>query len=256
MQIIEEMVENALLYGYLHDPIYTNERERRRPLVLILAGGAYSYRSKREGEPVALYFLSRGYQAFILDYTTGRENIVSSPPEREVVKAISHLRHNSSLYSIDEKKIVLIGFSAGGHLALSSASHYQKIDKNGRPDYLVLSYPVVLMDNFGHKESIDNITNGEEEKRKYYSLIENIPSDLPPLFIWHTRMDSSVLPINTILLLEELEKKGLDYEYHIFQKGGHGLSVCTNEVGSPNKRVSSWLDLLSSWLQDNLNWEP
>lgn len=251
VQITEEKVCGVNLISYKIDSVYPEEEERIRPAIIILPGGAYSHKSKREGEPVALYFLSLGYHAFILDYTVGRDEIEKNPPEREVAFAIRHIRERSGKYKIDPEKIVLLGFSAGGHLALSSTVHY----KEERANYLVLCYPVVTMGEWGHEKSTYNLTGGDEEKKSYYSIEKAITKDFPPSFIWHTSQDKSVSVMNTIMLTEALAKNEVDFEYHVFQKGGHGMSVCTNEVKSFNKRNQVWLSLLSSWLEDNLSWE-
>ena len=250
MKTIETEVGGVALHGILHERLKDDEAYLR-PCVLVLAGGGYHIRSRREAEPVMLKFLSAGYQVFTLDYTVGRENIALHEPEAEVNAAILHLRENAAGYDTDEHRIVLVGFSAGGHLALSSQCHF----RTGKADALVLCYPVVTTGVYGHEVSTFNITGGDGKKKEYYSLENQITDKIPPTFIWHTTKDKSVHPMNTLLLSEALIEKHIPFEYHLFQKGKHGLSICTNDVNSPEERTSEWLPLALSWLEDTLDWK-
>ncbi len=250
VKTIERNVGGVVLHGILHERLKDDEAFPR-PCALILAGGAYEHRSRRETEPVMLRFLSSGYQVFTLDYTVGRENIALHEPEREVNAAINHIRENAAEYDTHSHRIVLVGFSAGGHLALSSQCHFA----SGRADALVLCYPVVTTGKYGHEVSTFNITGGDEKKKQYYSLENQITDKVPPTFIWHTTKDKSVHPMNTLLLSEALTEKHIPFEYHLFQKGKHGLSICTNDVNSPEERTSNWLPLVFSWLEDILGWK-
>lgn len=242
-------MDNVVLRGFLHERIRDGV-SYPRPSVLVLPGGAYEHRSRRESEPVMLEFLSHGYQAFTLDYTTERENIALHEPEEEVNATMIHLRENADAYDIDRRRIVLLGFSAGGHLALSQQCHY----KTGRADALVLCYPVVTTGEYGHDVSTYNITGDDERKKAYYSLETQIKPSLPPVFVWHTTKDKSVHPMNTLLLAQALILNHVPFEYHLFQKGKHGLSICTNDVGTPQERTSEWLPLVFSWLEDILGY--
>lgn len=250
MKTIEKNITGVTLRGLLHERL-REEESFLRPAVLVLAGGAYEHRSKRETEPVMLCFLAKGYQAFTLDYTVGRENIALHEPEAEVNASLMFLRENAFSLDIDCTRIVLLGFSAGGHLALSSQCHY----KSGRADALVLCYPVVTTGQFGHEGSTYNLTGGDEEKKEYYSLEKHIPGDLPPVFMWHTAEDEAVSPMNTILLAGALTSSHVPFEYHLFEKGRHGLSICTLDVETPQPRTQGWLDLLFGWLEETLQWK-
>lgn len=251
MQIIKkEFGEGVTLTGYIHERI-RKDKSYPRPAVLILPGGAYEHVSKREGEPVALEFLSRGYQAFILDYTVGRENIEKRNPEDEVRDALDYIRSISEDYDIMRDKIVLMGFSAGGHLALSSVCH----NRDGRPVAIVLCYPVITTGEYGHEVSVYNITGGDADKKAYYSLENQIDSSLPPVFLWHTTEDKTVHPMNSIMLSSALLKASVPFEYHLFQSGKHGLSICTCDVGGRVERTDGWLDIMFSWLEKTLAWK-
>ncbi len=246
---LERKVGGVKLKYALHQRLL-DDAPYPRPAVLILAGGGYEHRSRREEEPVALYFLSHGYQTFILDYTVGRENIAQSEPEREVMAAVSYIRHHADEFDVVRDKIVLLGFSAGAHLALSSQCH--RCGNDERADALVLSYPVVTTGEYGHDRSTFNITGGNEEKMRYYSLESEIESSLPPVFIWQTTEDEAVSVMNSILLSSALVKSHVPFECHLFEKGRHGLSICTHDVNSYEEGPSEWLHLMFKWLEKTL----
>lgn len=252
VRITNERVLGVTLHAFINDE-YDATNKTRRPGIIVLPGGAYSYRSKRETDPIVFHFLSLGYQVFVLDYTVKRENIGERKIEREVLESIKLLREKSDEYSLFKDKIGLIGFSAGGHLALSACCHFSSILE--RPDFALLSYPVVTSNPlYCHEESFFNIAGESKEQREYYSLEKEISPSCPPLFIWHTLQDESVPAMNTILLIEELYKKKVKFEYHLFQDGKHGLSVCRKDTMGEEKRAQEWLNLSRSWLERVLEW--
>ena len=256
MKTIEHSLsDGAMLTAYIHEDIYPEGSSySERPGILVFPGGGYQWLSKRENEPVVLEFLSRGYQLFVLEYAVGRKEIEKREPEAEAAEAVSWIRQNRAL--LKTTHVVLMGFSAGGHLALSLMCHWKDYGILSRPDAGILSYPVVTMqEEYTHMGSRNNITGGDEERVRRFSLESQVDSSLPPVFVWHTREDQSVPPMNTILLLEALEKNGVEYEYHIYSKGQHGLSVCRRETKSEEKRAAGWMDEADSWLKDLLSFQ-
>ena len=253
MNLIERNISNAKLKGYLHDRL-ADDKPYSRPAVIILPGGAYERISRREGEPIALEFLSAGYQAFILEYSVGRGNIEKNSPEKETADTVAYIRENADEFDVNKNQIVLLGLSAGGHAVLSSQCHYSLLNLNGRADALVLCYPVVTVGEYGHSKSTFNITGGDEEKKAYYSLENQINRELPPTFIWHTTEDKTVSAMNTIFLVSSLLKNKVAFEYHLFEKGAHGLSICTNDVNSREEHASKWLSLVFAWLSKTLGY--
>ena len=249
---LERNVGGVKLKYALHQRLDDNT-SYLRPAVLILAGGGYEHRSRREEEPVALYFLSHGYQAFILDYTVGRENIAEREPEDEVMAAISYIRRHAGEFDVRGNKIVLLGFSAGAHLALSSQCH--ALEKDEVADALVLCYPVVTTGEYGHDGSTYNITGGKEGKKRYYSLEKEIKPSIPPVFIWQTTEDEAVSVMNSILLSYALVECHVPFECHLFERGKHGLSICTHDVNSYQEGTNEWLNLLFKWLEKTLSYK-
>ena len=243
--------DGTVLKSYIREDLsYKCDSHRLRPGIIVLPGGGYEYLSPRESEPIVLEFLSRGYNLFVVEYAVTKEEIKNKEPEKEVAEAISFIRKNKDRFRVKEDNLALMGFSAGGHAALSLGVHWEKYGESSRPDALVLSYPVVTMGEWTHEGSRDNLTRGEKERIEYFSLENHVTASIPPTFVWHTTEDKSVPPMNTIMLLEALEKAGAYYEYHIFTKGKHGLSTCRKDVGSPERRAENWMDLADSWLSE------
>ena len=251
-----KLSDGAVLKSYIREDITDKcESHKERPAVIVFPGGGYQYLSKRESEPIVLEFLSRGFNLFLLEYAVTKEEIEKREPEKEAAEAVAFIRRNREKFRVKEDNIALMGFSAGGHVVLSLGVHWERYGKESRPDALVLSYPVVTMGKWCHEGSRDNITRGEKERLEYFSLENQITSSIPPTFIWHTTEDKSVPPMNTIMLLEALERVGAYYEYHMFTKGKHGLSTCRKDVGVVEKRAESWMDLASSWLSELFSFE-
>lgn len=242
------LYSGAKVIGYLREnsgkSLYST-----RPAIVVYPGGGYFYRSERENEPVVLEFLSRGYQVFVLEYSVG-EDLEKGEPEKEGAEAVAWIRENAGALEVVEDQIALLGFSAGGHAALSLCCHSDYYGASSRPDAAILSYPVVTMGEYTHAGTRDNITKGERERMEYFSLETQVTPSIPPLFIWHTTEDTSVPPMNTILLVSALESVKATYEYHLYQRGKHGLSTCRREVGPPEERTERWIEEADSWLKD------
>lgn len=253
------------LVGYLRDETKEMPAFNTRPAMLILPGGGYAFCSSREADPVAVQFLQAGYNVFTLYYTC--RTAEEQPPLRwqpliDAAGAVLHIRRNAAKLRIDPFKVAVCGFSAGGHLAASTAILWDAEPvrqalgihaEEARPDAVVLGYPVITSGELCHAGSIRNLCGEDAALRETMSLEKQVRGDLPPFFIWHTVEDASVPVQNSLLLSAALTEHKVPFELHLFAHAGHGSSTCTQEVNTPNKHNSAWVPLCTDWLADTLN---
>lgn len=225
-----------------------------RPMVVITPGGGYDHTSLLEAQNVALKFNQNGFHACVLNY---RETLDIYPyPQKLLSHTIYNLKCDSRV-----SKIISIGFSAGGHLALSNALFYEKYGYESKPDFLILCYPVISTNyHIWHQGSFKALLgeNYNEENLESLSLEHHITSDLCPVFIWHSITDESVSVYNSIELLKALKQNKVSAECHIFQEGVHGMSLSDETTGINDKRkenpyVARWFSMVIEWLNHNLN---
>lgn len=223
----------AIMTAYLLDHSAEFNNIASRPAVLIFPGGGYYVTSDREAEPIAMAYLAEGYNAFLLRYSVGKESSFKAALSDAEV-AITLVRENADEWNIDQNKIAVIGFSAGGHLAASLGT----MGKN-RPNALILGYPCILSDL--------------DLAFPIPSLVNEVDEITPPTFIFSTFEDEIVPIEHTISFLQALNEKNISFESHIFQKGRHGLSLAKPLSSSGLKYFveedfAQWFDLSISWL--------
>ena len=236
------------------DPI---ELERKRPVVVICPGGAYAFCSSREGEPVALAFNAAGFHAVVVNY---RVNTLFPAALTDLSDAVCEVRKRAEQWRIDTDKVIVCGFSAGGHLAASLGVFYNsetaimREDGLNKPDGLILGYPVISSGEKGHKESIRNIAGDSEEIAEKMSLENHVTDECPPAFIWHSFTDAIVPVQNSIYMAEALADKHIPVELHIFPNGPHGMSVANEFVAeseSGNRpEVQKWIGMAVQWINN------
>ena len=245
--------DEAFLTYYSLDEIIENSMPGTA--ILICPGGGYEHISTRESTPVANSFLKRGYKVFILNYSV-KEKAKNLTPLSEIQFAINHIRTNSKQYGVDPNKVIALGFSAGGHLALSSGV---LLSNKERPNGLILCYPVVTATCKTHHGSLHNFcgTNTPSpDQLNQFSLDLHVNSDTPPTFVWHTKTDEAVPIQNTYNLVKALEQNHIKYELHVFPYGDHGLALATHETCENIAEdeihpASAWVDLADKWIMSN-----
>ena len=236
----------------------------KRPGVVVIPGGGYWGCSEDEAENVALRFMAQGFHAFIIRYSVKSKNPSAKYPMalEEVSNSLEIIRENADEWGLDEDKIAICGFSAGGHLACSLGVFWNKEPirtENGKnkPNAMILSYPVITSGKYAHRGSFDNLCHGDEELVEKMSLENQVNEDTPKTFIWHTFTDETVPVENSLLFANALRKKDIPFELHIYPEGRHGLSVMTPDSGFSEEEKASenargWIDLACNWLKEVL----
>ncbi len=219
--------------GYVHDT------DESKPTIIVVPGGGYVNVSPTEGEVVALKFIEKGYNAFVLTYSV-RVAKEMEPLKyqalRDIAKAMVMIKENAKEWNVDTSKICTIGFSAGGHLVSSLGVHYDKefLDdiRNGydlKPNAQILSYPVIsTTEDFAHIGSKNALLglDATEEEKIFMSTEKQVSENTPPTFIWHCVGDESVPVENTLEFAKALKNNNVDFGMHIFPFGSHGISTC------------------------------
>lgn len=255
----------AKLYTYFLDNSKEIDSNRTRPVVLICPGGGYEFTSDREAEAVAIRFLAIGCHACVIRYSVAPAEFPKALCE--LAWSVNYLRNHSKEYGIHRDKIIVAGFSAGGHLAASLGVFWNKEwlynpmqlkSEDIRPNGLILSYPVISSGKFAHEGSFWNLmgTKSTEEQRELLSLEKQVSKDVPPVFMWHTLTDPSVPVQNTLLFTDALVKEKVSVELHIFPEGEHGLSLANKETAIKEngfgiqKRCQKWIEMAGEWVLD------
>ncbi|MBN1181747.1 MAG: alpha/beta hydrolase [Bacteroidales bacterium] len=225
--------------------------------ILICPGGGYGRLAMdHEGEDVALWLNELGIAAFVLKYRLPSDEIMEDKkiaPLQDTQRAMRIIRENVRDYNVLPDKIGVMGFSAGGHLAATLTTQYDKKvydnreDISARPDFSMLIYPVISMyDSLTHMGSRDALlgTNPDRELIFEYSNEQHVDSKTPPCFLVHSSDDNVVNPLNCIYMYEALLENKISVEMHIFEYGGHGYGMGEHRGGP-----AQWLDNLALWLK-------
>ncbi|OIJ14667.1 alpha/beta hydrolase [Anaerobacillus alkalilacustris] len=230
------------------------EGKEKNGAMIVCPGGGYSHRAKHEGAPICEWLNSIGISAFLLDYRVSPNN--HPVPLLDAKRALRYVRYHAEKWEIDEAKIGILGFSAGGHLAATLGTQFDLGDPNSsdpidkqscKPDVMVLCYPVISFVEHYHEGSINMLLGEEstEEERMLLSVEKQVTENTPPTFLWHTADDASVPVENSLALSKSLSRHNVPFELHIFQNGRHGLGLATKE----NLHVAQWTDLCNKWLK-------
>jgi acetyl esterase/lipase len=254
----------GVLTCYLQNLITETYKDRSFPAILVIPGGAYAMTSQREKDPIALKYLSNGYNAFILNYSVSPLNFPTQFIEASM--AMAYIRDNAKNLNVRKDRVCALGCSAGGHLlgTISTMFERSEIDFLGdkkayvRPDASIFMYPVISGVDKPHIGSFINLLgDGYEDKLEEFSIDKNVSKNCPPAFIVSTVGDLGVPCRNSLLLARAYEEYGVPFELHIFERGRHGLS--TGERVTFNK--DDWQEIESTtsknyykWVELSLNW--
>lgn len=235
---------------------YLTEKEKStRTAVIICPGGGYSvvvYQA--EGVTAAKELAKNGISAFILKYRIPDDLTMidkKTGPLQDAQQAIKIVRENAAKWGIDSNKIGIMGFSAGGHLAATAATHYKQAlienvnNTNLRPDFLVLIYPVISMqDGLTHPDSRKNLL-GENPTQDIINQFSNelqVDSRTPPTYLTHAGDDKLVDANNSIIFYEKLKLNNVPAELHIYPYGNHGFVL--------RQPANEWIMPIVKWLNN------
>jgi acetyl esterase/lipase len=226
------------------------------PAMIVCPGGGYvNLAMNHEGRQVASYLNSLGIAAFVLRSRLGPR--YHHPTELgDAQRAIRMLRGHAAEWRLDPARIGIVGFSAGGHLAMLASTRFDagnagaadSVERaNSRPDFTVLGYPVISMiEAWTHQGSKNNLlgANPDVELARSVSGELSVTKLTPPTFLFHTDADTVVPAENSVAYYLALRKAGVPAELHIFERGPHGVGLANDDAA-----LSEWSKLLANWLR-------
>jgi len=235
--------------------------------VVIFPGGGYQHLSmEKEGSDVANWLAGTGVTAFggafltMASHGTDQlivQRLMSSRSLKDAQRAIRIVRSRATEWNIDARRLGIIGFSAGGHLASTAGTHYDAgntsssdpIERvSSRPDFMLLLYPVITFRDtvLMHRGSRDNLI-GKAPDPALVQLLSNetqVTRDTPPTFLVHSTDDRTVPVENSIMFYQALKAKGVPAEMHIFEYGGHGFGLAPSDP-----TLGAWTTLCEAWVR-------
>jgi acetyl esterase/lipase len=257
-EIVMEENGHISLYKNVSKPTLTLYHPKKEiatgAAVIICPGGGYSGESYlREGAQIAEAFVRKGIAAFILKYRLPSDTIMIDKtigPLQDAQQAIKTVRQHASEWKLDAAKIGIMGFSAGGHLASTAGTHFNKstipnVEKISlKPNFMILVYPVISMkDEITHLGSRQNLLGkfASKEQVLLFSNELHVSPNTPPTWITHTGDDNVVTVENSIRFYQNLIQNKVPAEMHLYPKGNHGfvLSLPTDE----------WMQPLFDWMR-------
>ena len=224
--------------------------------VIVCPGGGYTRLADHEGRPVAEWLNSLGITAFVLKYRHGPKYHHPAPLQ-DAARAVRLVRSRAAEWKLDPKRIGILGFSAGGHVASTIGTHFDAGQSNSsdpiervssRPDLLVLIYPVITMGQYTHAGSKKQLLGDSPtpEMVKLLSNDEQVTKETPPTFLVHTANDAGVPVENTLHFAEALRGAGVPFEMHIYERGKHGFGM-----GGDDPILTTWPARCADWLKLN-----
>ncbi len=225
--------------------------------IVVCPGGGYGHLAvDHEGKQIAEWLNSFGVAAFVLEYRHRGRGYGHPAPLQDAQRAIRTVRAGAEVFGVDPKRIGILGFSAGGHLASSAATHFDAGDANAadpvqrvscRPDFALLCYAVIALgEPFTHAGSQRNLLgpDAQEELVRSLSNEKQVSPETPPTFLWHTDEDRGVPSENSVQFYLACRRHGVPAELHVFRTGRHGLGLAADVPGT-----REWPKLFEQWMQ-------
>ena len=235
-------------------PCLPPEDARLGAAIVVCPGGGYQHLADHEAWPVADWLNRHGIAAFVLKYRLA-PRYRHPAPMLDAQRAIRTVRCRAPEWSVDRRRIGILGFSAGGHVASTAGTHFDAGDRaaddpvervGSRPDLMVLIYAVISFTTRPHTGSRQNLL-GKSLSPALVELLSNekqVTSETPPAFLAHAIADASVPCENSINFARALREAGVPFELHVFAEGGHGLGL-----GADTPGFRAWPDLCAEWLR-------
>ena len=225
--------------------------------IVICPGGAYRGLAAHEGEDYARFLASYGISGLVLKYRHGGGGYKYHEITADAARAIRMVRALAREWKLNPKKIGIMGSSAGGHLASTMMTHFDDGDRTSpdsiervrsRPDFGILCYPVISMGPIGHAISREQFLGLDPSPKlvRLYSNELQVTADTPPCFLWHTAADSIVSVENSLEFARALQKNGVPFDLHVYEKGRHGLGLGDKY---PFANPHPWTKDLIVWLR-------
>lgn len=254
----------AIISAYIPENSEEININKKRETIIICPGGGYEFTSDREAEPIALKFVAQGFNAVVIRYSIAPVRYPTAL--LELAETVRYVREKEKEWNVDTEKVIVCGFSAGGHLAgsLGVLWNNEIIEKyldikneEVKPNAMILCYPVISSGEFAHKGSFDSLLGEKEAEisRENLSLEKLVSIETPKTFLWHTFDDGTVPVQNSLLFSNALASNKVQFELHIYPSGVHGLGLC-EEITAINGRsehinshIASWFNLACQWIK-------
>lgn len=250
--------------GYWLDQVDDFGQNVDYPVVIICPGGGFTFHSEREEEPIALRFNSYGMHAVVLEYQLIEDRPVYPSALQELAKTIDWITKQPASRHVDKSKIILVGFSAGGHIVATYngvatnellRKKYGLEQYNGQHAAVILGYPVIDMTIKGSFSDDDKALHQITEDKSLWKAQDLLNENSKPAFVWQTQTDELVKVVNTIKYVDRMNELNIPVEYHLFGSGIHGLALGTYVTQKPGKKkylnswTAKWIELALNWLQ-------
>ena len=254
------IVRISLVQQPMIDVYLPSKQNATGQALVVCPGGGYGILAYDwEGTDIAKWLNANGIAAIVLKYRLPNSKSNIDPklsPLLDAQRALRFVRANAEKWNIKKDKIGIMGFSAGGHLASTAGTHFDKGNPNAtdsidrissRPDFMILMYPVITMSQpYMHQGSRNNLigTMADSATAKYYSNDLQVTGETPPTLLVHATDDKAVPVENTLSFYQALKNNGVPAEMHIYSYGGHGFSLAIGKG-----YLQTWTDRCMEWLR-------